>query len=428
MKKVLILITFVWLIALFRLSAQTYFSNILHTPYPFVGAILGSIETPDSGFILMHTSFDIFQDTNKINIVKINRYGETVWKKSYGATGTAHEQYHIIRTRDSNYVFCGGEWKDSIYSAFLFKMNENGDSIWLRTYNEGFYLCFFNHIVQTEDGSFVCAGGGDGTPPNGANPWRQQYIVKTDEEGNLLWQKKYGSKVINDNLSDIIETPEHDFICVGYLRNPYSGPGFYVNAQIFKIDSKGELKWVKIYGEIEYWQFFSRIKRTMDGNYLLGGGYKNNRYVLPSDPSGGGCILQKMDGDGNVLWFRRYGDEVLDAECQDFVELPDSSLVMVGYNHFPQEDSKMVKMNSRGEIKWLRVYKYNTVLDISEALFTILHTKDNGFLLTGYGTPEDFSNPIVIGKGWWSKWTVKAARCRCACCQRRSRKKKRKHP
>lgn len=109
MWKILLSLTF-----LFQSSssfAQSYFNKLLETPYPYVGAILGGIETPDSGFILMHTSFDIFKDTNQINIIKINKKGDFVWKKGYGAEGTAHEQYEIIRTKDSCYIFCGGNGK-----------------------------------------------------------------------------------------------------------------------------------------------------------------------------------------------------------------------------------------------------------------------------------------------------------------------------
>jgi Secretion system C-terminal sorting domain len=382
------------------LKGQSYFSRLLETPYPYLGALLGSIETPDSGFLMMHTSFDIFQDTNKINIVKIDKNGETVWAKSYGAAGTAHDQYEIIRTKDSCYVFCGDEWIGDTLSAFLFKINEQGDSLWMKTYNNNSYLCLFGKVEETKDGGLIAIGGCDKTTANGSDPWRQIYIVRTDKDGNLKWQKNYGSASLNDNGRDIVETPEGDFICSGYVRYPYSTNDFFVYGQLMKIDSMGNVKWTKNYSIDEYWQGFIEINRTLDGNYLATGGYANNRYVLTSDPNGTGGILLKIDGDGNTLWFKRYGDEILDAECYDFVELPDSSIVTIGFSTHPESNSTMVKFDKTGDIKWLRTYKYNTEFDASEELFEIIHTKDNGFLLCGTGVSPILTDPLAIAKGW----------------------------
>jgi Secretion system C-terminal sorting domain len=381
------------------LKGQSYFSRLLETPYPYVGVIWGSIETPDSGFILMHTSFDIFEDTNKINIVKINKNGETVWAKSYGTEGTAHEQYEIIRTHDSCYIFCGGEQKDLTYSAMLFKINEQGDSIWMKTYNSGFYLGFFNKVVETTNHDLICIGSYDKTPVNGPDPWRQIYIVRTDKDGNLKWQKNYGSASLNDNGRDIVETPEGDFICSGYVRYPYSTNDFFVYSQIIKIDSIGNIKWVKNYSHPDYWQGLIEINKTLDGNYLATGEYNNNRYTLTSDPNGTGGILLKIDSDGNTLWFKRYGDEILDAGCYDFVELPDSSIVTVGVSYLPHAKAKMVKFDGWGEILSVYPYRYN-MNEFGDQLFTVLHTKDNGFLLTGHGANRDTINPLIVSKGW----------------------------
>lgn len=381
-------------------SSQTYFSKLLETPYPYVGAILGSIETPDSGFILMHTSFDIFEDTNKINIVKINKNGGTIWHKSYGATGTAHEQYEIIRTKDSCYVFCGAEQKDLIYSAMLFKINEQGDSIWMKTFNIGFYLGVFGKVIETSDNGLIAIGGYDKTPPDGSDPWRQAYIVKTDKDGNLQWQRSYGSAELNDNGRDIVETPEGDFICSGYVGYPYLTNDFYVRAQVMKINAQGQIIWIKEYPVREYNQAFIEINRTLDGNYLVSGDYTYNRYATTGDPNHSGGILLKIDSNGNTLWFKRYQEEVLEAGFYDYVELPDSSIVTIGFSYFPDENSTLVKFSSTGEIKWKNIYKYNTAWEVSEGLFKVIHTKDNGFLMCGYGVSPILNDPFATSKGW----------------------------
>jgi hypothetical protein len=402
MSKILFCLA-IYILIVSSINGQTYFSKLLDKPYPFIGVVWGSIETPDSGFILMHTSFDIFQDTNKINIVKINKIGNVVWEKSYGLEGTAHEQYEIIRTKDSCYVFCGAEQKDLIYSSMLFKINEQGDSIWMKTYNSGFYLGYFGKVIETSNADLISIGGYDKTPPDGSDPWRQIYIVKTDKDGNMLWQKNYGSQELNDNGRDIVETLDKGFICSGYVGYPYLTNDYFVQGIAMKIDSLGNLKWTKNYYSPEYNQAFIEINKTLDGNYLLSGESSNNRYVLTSDPNGTGGILLKIDKDGNTIWFKRYNDEISDTGCYDFVELPDSSFVTVGFNHQPTEKSSIIKFNSQGEIIWMQSYLLNTAFESSEALYKILPTKDNGFLLSGYGFSPDLSNPVAIAKGWYLK-------------------------
>jgi hypothetical protein len=373
---------------------------LLDTPYPFVGVVWGSIETPDSGFILMHTSFDIFQDTNQIKIVKVDKTGEILWTKNYGAAGTAHEQYEIIRTADSCYVFCGLEWKNDTASAMLFKINENGDSLWMKTYNSGYYLGVFGKVIETSNKDLICIGGYDKTPVGGPDPWRQIFIVRTDKDGNLRWHRNYGSSSLNNNGRDIVETPEHEFICSGYIRSPYAASSqFFVDALLMKIDSLGNEIWVQQYSEFNIWQALVEINQTLDGNYLATGDFTNNYYINTNDPYGAGGILLKIDAAGNTLWFKRYGDEILDAGCYDFVELPDSSFVTVGMSYRPHTKAKMVKFNNQGEITAVFPFNYNST-DFGEELFTILHTKDNGFLMTGDGAPYDTINPLLVSKGW----------------------------
>lgn len=382
------------------LFSQYYFNKLFDTPFPYVGAILRSIEAPDSGFILMHTSFDVFKDTNAICIVKINKYGDTVWKRSYGAVGTAHEQYEIIRTEDSCYVFCGGEWKNDTLNAFLFKINEQGDSLWMKTYNPGGYLCYFETVIETFDGGFLATGGYNKDKINGTSPSRQAYTIKTDKEGNVQWSLLYGDGYLNEAGIGLVETPDHGYLQSGYAGSPTSSD-FYVYPQLIKIKNNGQIAWIKNYSDPDYYWFYTQIKRTLDGNYLISGGYANDEDVFPSDPYGNGGTLTKIDEDGNVLWFKRYGDEIYDAECYDFVELPDSSIVTIGFNHQPWEKSTLVKFNSQGTIIWKQQYLYNSEFESNEALFEIIHTKDNGFLMTGYAhNPELDTTGFSIGKGW----------------------------
>ncbi|MCS7037883.1 MAG: T9SS type A sorting domain-containing protein, partial [Saprospiraceae bacterium] len=244
-----------------------------------------------------------------------------------------------------------------------------------------------------------------------SDPWRQIYLVRTDKDGNIKWQKEYGSSSLNDNGRDIVETPDGGFICSGYVRYPYITSDFFVRGQILKIDSLGNLVWYREHSALEYNQAFIEIKKALDGNYLISGDYSNNRYVLTSDPNGTGGVLLKIDGDGNTLWFRRYGDEIFDASCYDFVELPNGDIATIGFDS--KGRSTLVKFNKYGDILWKKQYRHNTNRESPEALFTIIHTKDNGFFMSGYGFPLELSTPLSIAKGWVLK--VDSVGCQAPC-------------
>lgn len=270
----------------------------------------------------------------------------------------------------------------------------------MKTFNSGSYLCLFGNVIETSDGGFLATGGCEKTPPGGSDPFRQNYTVKTDGLGNILWQLTRGDYSTHENSFGIVETPDHEYLQAGNVRNPYIDD-FYVYSQLVRIKNNGQVAWVKNYIDSDYYQGFFDIQKALDGNYLIAGGWANDEDIFPSDPYGGGGTLTKVDENGSVLWFKRYGDEIYDAECYDFVELPDSSIVTIGFSHQPWERSTLVKFNSEGEIIWTHPYLYNTEFETNEALFEVIHTKDNGFLMTGYA-----HNPMLdtigfsIGKGW----------------------------
>ncbi len=381
------------------LFSQTYFNKLLDTPYPYLGAVVGAIETPDAGFILAHISFDIFQYAYKMNIIKIDKLGNTVWEKSYGAAGTANEQKEIIRTSDSCYVICGGKLKPDTTSAFLFKINEQGDSLWMKTYNPGRYLCFFETLIETSDGGLLATGGTTGNPKTDPNPWGETYTVKTDRAGKVIWALNRGYRRDNDSSFGIVETPDHQYLQCGNTQSPYD-QDFFVHPTLTKIDNNGKVVWEKKYTYREYNESFTKIARTLDGNYLLSGGYNNNRDVLSSDPNGGGGTLMKIDERGETIWFKRHGDKIFDAECYDFVELPDSSIVTIGFSFYPDDNSAMVKFSSTGDIQWVRRYRHNNTREVSEGLYKIIHTQDNGFFMCGQGNPPILNTPLSVNKGW----------------------------
>ncbi|RKZ30759.1 hypothetical protein DRQ33_07645, partial [bacterium] len=142
------------------------------------------VRIPDGGFIAAgYTVDEIFGDPppHKAFIVKVNEEGDTIWTRQYG-----NEHITILSslvcTQNEEYVFAGytGEGYDE-YDVWLLCLNEDGDSLWARTYGDSADESA-NSIAIAPDGGYIIAG----TKRYGTHE-SDIYLIKTDSLGNVDW-------------------------------------------------------------------------------------------------------------------------------------------------------------------------------------------------------------------------------------------------
>jgi hypothetical protein len=81
------------------------------------------------------------------------------------------------------------------------------------------------------------------------------------------WPLIYGDN-INANVSKIIETYDKGYIICGWI---YKNPNFTDYGWIIKTDINGNILWDKKVGDGNYGMHFSDIIRTMDNGYIISG-------------------------------------------------------------------------------------------------------------------------------------------------------------
>lgn len=390
----------VCLLASLSAQAQSYFSKLIGKPYPYVEGIYDAVQLPDSGFVCTLIAFDYTQDTNKIQIVRLDKYGNTIWQRSYSSDTTASEVYEIISTSDSCFLFVGTERSGDTTDAFLFKINTSGDSLWMKKYNDGARFCLSEAILPTTDNGYLTIGISQRVDPNTQQILSKQvYAVKMDSIGQEDWYLNYGSPSFDEISTDAIQTSDGGYILVGAKIQPYF-LDFSVEGLILKLDPQGNVQWMKTVPSDSFNQFFNTIIPTSDGHYILAGGFAHKEELFPDEPFGEGSIIMKMNEQGNTLWFRRYRAATGEAEIQDLIEQSGNGFIAAGYSHVPKESPSLVKFNAEGDVIWWRNYEYN--VGKNEAIYNLIPTWDHGFLLTGNAHPNGITGNNA-SDGWLLK-------------------------
>jgi hypothetical protein len=126
------------------------------------------------------------------------------------------------------------------------------------------------------------------------------FLLKLDGDGNMLWQKNFGTGDPEDCADVAIDIAGNSYV-VGY-----TGSGYPDDAYICKFDSTGANLWQKIWnlgGE----ERGVSVVLDNDSNAYIAGSVSG---VLPV--SGVGVLLLKYDTDGNAVWGKVWdaaGDE-----------------------------------------------------------------------------------------------------------------------
>lgn len=262
-----------------------------------------------------------------------------MWEKTFGGTGRDWASF-IKQISDGGYIVCGstnsfgfGSW-----DVYVLKLDSNGNKTWEGTFG-GSGQDFGSAIQQTIDGGYIFTGVTYSFGING-----DVYVVKTDSNGNKIWEKNLGGSG-NDQGSSIQQTTDGGYT-IGGLTDPSwpAGPAaedFY----IVKLDVSGNAVWGKTYGGAGR-DIGSAIEQTTDGGYIATGS---------TNSMGAGNFdfyIIKLDNTGNKIWEKTYGGSGSDRaffvqQTTDGGYVVAGATLSFGAGAF---DAYVLKLNSLGQI------------------------------------------------------------------------------
>ena len=244
-------------------------------------------QTSDGGYIITGSTGSVFTDYD-VYLIKTDDNGSELWTKTYGGT-TDDCGKSVQETMDGGYIITG--WTLSIgtsYDVYLIKTDENGEIIWTKTYG-GNYWDIGNSVQQTIDGGYIITGYTDQIDYDNGDV----YLVKTDNNGDTIWTKTFGGQLKDEGYS-VQQTFDGGYIITGVTEHSNTKHNVY----FIKTDENGETIWTKTFID-EYDSYGYSVQQTTDGGYIITGEISNS--------TGFDVYLIKMDNDGNTLWTNSYG-------------------------------------------------------------------------------------------------------------------------
>lgn len=205
-------------------------------------------QSTDGGYIFAGTSYsndgDVgghhgTTDTSDAWIVKLDTDGNLVWQKSLG--GNNHDGlYSIQKTTDGGYITVGFSFSNDndvsenrgAADYWIAKLDDNGNIQWQKSYG-GSSGDFALSVQQTLNGGYIIAGeslsdDGDVSGHHGTTAYSDYWVVRINENGNLLWQKSLGGSSFDVAFS-IQETLDNGFIMAGHSQSEDGDITGYIN-------------------------------------------------------------------------------------------------------------------------------------------------------------------------------------------------------
>lgn len=294
------------------------------------------------------------------NIVKIDKKGNRL------STINFDRKYKVLTYLETNNGLLVGGVKSDGFAFILFIKNEK--IVWEKTYygNSASGISgIIKSIESIPEGGYLLTG----EIFSRNEQQRDICVIKIDEQGNQIWEKKYGGELEERGLNVIKQG--NGYIICGNSYSPKSGNkstenNGYSDIWIFKIDSNGNKIWENNLGGDDNDEFKS-ILLDDESIYILG----TSGSGISGDKSEKSLSLDywfiKLNSNGDKIWDKTIGGVGLDLP-QGVIKLSNDEFLTYGNSNSTLSGNKsqnpydktyfdywFVNVNSKGNILWDKV-------------------------------------------------------------------------
>jgi len=327
--------------------------------------------TTDGGYIFAGTkNANGYDNGGDCWLVKTDSNGNLAWENTYGGS-SSETGTDLCKTSDGGYALTGYTRSFGAGGAdiYVIKTNATGHEQWNTTFG-GTQDDYGLAIQPCGDEGFIIAGA---TLSFGS---REAWLIKTNATGTMQWQNRFCS----DNppggyFMSVLRTAEDDYVAAG--RN-YIGDTSEII--VVKTDEDGTVIWEKLLGDPNCKDSALGITATSDGGYVITGQVEHQETEHD-------ILLMKINNNGNELWTRTFNETVFFDTGLSVKETNDGGFLIAGevgttLNNPVQFDAILIKTDSSGMKEWS-----TTVGGVaSDSFYEALQTPDGGYIAGGITT------------------------------------------
>ncbi|MHA1906622.1 MAG: hypothetical protein ACW98Y_04955 [Candidatus Thorarchaeota archaeon] len=302
-----------------------------------------------------------------------------VWANTFGGSHY-DEGISIVETPEGNFVMSGRtkgfEALPQDDEIWLVSCDENGNYLWNKTYSGGMkyggYMSTHHHsvtVINSLDEGFLLTSHTTNFGSGDVNGW----LTHTDTVGNHLWNYTYGGPQ-DEILIESVMSSEGGYLSAGFTENISAG---VIDAWVLRTDVNGNHLWNRTYGTEDVGEIFYDVIEVSGGGYLMAGHLGESDHFEDRSSTFVDVWLVRIDADGNHLWNQTYGgisveapNQVIQCSNGDFAFC--GGTLSYGAGEF---DAWVVRTSSNGQILWNHTYGGNDI----ESAFGLTECEDGGF-------------------------------------------------
>ncbi len=236
-------------------------------------------------------------------VLRLDREGNVKWQKTYG--GSKDDEAHAVAVAPNGDIIVAGytySFGAGADDAWVLRLDENGNVKWQKTYG-GEWSDVATAVALAPNGDIVVAGYTDSfgagnivagyTKSFGAGN-DDFWVLRLDENGNIIWQKTYGGNNW-DEANAVAIAPNGDTIVVGKTRSFGAG---WDDFWVLRLDSEGNVKWQKTYGGKDVDEVRA-VAIAPNGDIIVAG------FTYSFGAGGGDAWVLRLPPDGELKGFSR---------------------------------------------------------------------------------------------------------------------------
>jgi hypothetical protein len=294
-------------------------------------------------------------------LVRRTAFGNPGWVREFRDPRVPLRATRVIAANDGGalvFGVAGGGSAGTDY--YILRTDADGNKLWDKRFG-GARMDTAVDVLPLEDG-YLLLGSTESTGSGGADI----ELIRVDSAGDLVWSRTYGGAA-DDFPVGFLQTEDGGLAMFGATASFGSGDLDYY---LVKTDAFGEEQWYQTYGYANL-NFPGAMLQTEDGGYLLAG-------------NTGPAYLVKTDVDGALVWERVLGGDGY-YEVRDIAARPGGGYVMTGPGKTLGDDffvcaaAFLMETGGDGQLEQVRLFGEFSETESHQ----MIPTSDNRFVLVG---------------------------------------------